>query len=99
MSWCFAIVNNKFAEIYFDRKKNDQIEIKGHCYPKRDEFKTKTEQKWIAQDTKKFSLSIGTKSITKRQIRAWNRFLLTTKFGNPETRLDKNPFFVIPCPT
>ena len=54
MSWCFAIVNNKFAEIYFDRKKNGQIEIKGHCYPKRDEFKTKTEQKQIAQDTKKF---------------------------------------------
>ena len=84
MSWCFAIINNKFAEIYFNRKKNDQIEIKGHCYPKRDEFKTKTEQKWIAQDTKKFRFVYrNNESITKRQVRAWNRFLLTTKSGSP----------------
>jgi len=51
--WCFAIVNNKLAEIYFDEKKNSKNEIWGHCYVKKEDFKTKQEQKWITVDTKK----------------------------------------------
>ena len=53
MGWCFAIVNNRLAEIYFDKKKNGQIKICGHCYVKKEDYKTKQEQRWIARDTKK----------------------------------------------
>lgn len=52
MPWCFAIVNNKLAEIYFD-KKDGQMRIRGHCYVKKKEYKTKQGQRWIIQDTKK----------------------------------------------
>jgi len=51
--WCFAIVNNRLAEIYFNKKKNGQINIWGHCFVNRKDYKTKQEQKWIDLDTKK----------------------------------------------
>ena len=53
MSWCFAIVNNKLAEIYFDKTKKEP-KIWNRCYVKRSEYKTKKEQKWIDSDIKKF---------------------------------------------
>lgn len=40
MPWCFAIINNKLAEIYFEKKKG-KIKIEGHCYVKKEEFKTR----------------------------------------------------------
>lgn len=46
--WCFAIVNGRLAEIYFDRKYG----IYGHCYVKRKEY-NKREQKMIDSDIKK----------------------------------------------
>jgi len=55
MFWCFAIVNNKLAEIYFN-KKNNRINICGHCYVKKEEYKTKKEQLWIKEDTEKIKL-------------------------------------------
>lgn len=56
MSWCFAIVNNKLAEIYFkDWKKRSQIYA--HCYVQKEEYKTKAEQKWILVDTKQCRFS------------------------------------------
>ena len=51
--WCFAIVNGKLAEIYFEIKKEKPV-INSHCYVKREEFKTKHEQKMIDDDTKKY---------------------------------------------
>lgn len=51
MSWCFAIVNNRLAEIYFNDDKTRSIF--GHCYVKKSEYKSKQEQKWIKQDTAK----------------------------------------------
>lgn len=53
MVWCFAIINNRLGEIYFDKKKNSRIKILGHCYVKREDFKTKQEQKCITADIKK----------------------------------------------
>jgi len=53
MSWCFAIVNNKLAEIYFEKKKG-KPKIIGHCYIKKEDYKTKQEQKWIREDTAKY---------------------------------------------
>ena len=50
MSWCFAIINSKLAEIYFERTKGNP-NILGHCYVQKEEFITKKEQKMIKQDT------------------------------------------------
>ncbi|MCG2691926.1 hypothetical protein L6272_03800 [Microgenomates group bacterium] len=55
MSWCFAKVNHKLAEIYFEGKPG-KPKILGHCFVKKSEYKTKKELKWIDEDTKKFQL-------------------------------------------
>lgn len=49
MNWSFAIINNKLAEIYFERTKGES-KILGHCYVKKEEFRTKKEQKIIEED-------------------------------------------------
>jgi hypothetical protein len=67
MGWCFAIVNNRLAEIYFDKKKNGQIKIWGHCYVKREDYKTKREQGWIAQDIKKVRVAYRNKKYRLKQ--------------------------------
>ena len=56
MTWCFAIINNRLGEIYFDKKKNGQIKFLGHCYVKKEEFKTKEEQCAIEEDIKKVKI-------------------------------------------
>lgn len=53
MNWCFAIVNGKLAEIFFDRKGGRRV-ITAHCYVKKSEYKTAREKKWILSNTKKF---------------------------------------------
>ncbi len=53
MSWTFAIVNNRLAEVFFDKEK-DKIVFRGHCYVERREYKTKQEQKMIKDDTDKY---------------------------------------------
>lgn len=59
MGWCFAKINNKLAEIYFDEDKNgkDKNKIKGHCYVDARTFKSKQEKRWIELDTKKYKLT------------------------------------------
>lgn len=56
MNWCFAIINNKLAEVFFEKKKNGKPEFQNHCYVKKEDYKTKQEQKWIEKDTKKVKL-------------------------------------------
>jgi hypothetical protein len=53
MSWSFAIVNNKLAEIYFEKRDSNPILI-GHCYVKESEYTTKKEKAWIKRDTSKY---------------------------------------------
>lgn len=53
MHWCFAKVNKRLAEIYFDKEKR-KPKIFGHCYVKKEGYKTRKEQKWIEGDAKKF---------------------------------------------
>ncbi len=53
MYWCFAKVNNRLAEIYFDQKRGEP-KILSHCYVGLEEFKTKKEQIWIKAETTKF---------------------------------------------
>lgn len=54
--WSFAIVNGKLAEIYFEKVKGKLV-FNGHCYVKKSEYKTKKEQKYIDEDTKKYVFS------------------------------------------
>ncbi len=56
MYWSFAIINNRLAEIYFERK-GRRVKFLGHGYVNASEFKTKTEKQAIAEDTKKVNLS------------------------------------------
>lgn len=66
MGWCFATVNNRLAEIYFDRKKSGRVKIRGHCYVKKAEYKTKQEQKWIKEDTAHVKVAYKNKRYTLR---------------------------------
>jgi len=66
MGWCFAIVNNRLAEIYFERVRNHEPEIWAHCYVKRADFKTKTEQKEIAKDTEHLKIVYRNKRYYRR---------------------------------
>jgi len=54
MYWSFAIINNKLAEIYFDKNKKGQPKFSGHCYVKKEDFKIKAELKAIDEDTAKY---------------------------------------------
>lgn len=50
--WCFAIVNNRLAEIFFSSKEG----IWAHAYVQKNEF-SKKEQKMIDTDVKKYVFS------------------------------------------
>lgn len=57
-------VNNKLAEIYFDKKKGGQAKIWAHCFVKKSEYRTKKEQKWIQEDTKRCRVEYRNKKHT-----------------------------------
>ena len=61
MGWCFAIINSRLAEIYFE-KNSEEIKFFGHCYVDENEYKSVEEKKWIKKDTSKtkFSYRNGT---------------------------------------
>lgn len=40
MSWCFAIINGRLAEIYFNETKKGP-KFLGHCYVEKSEYTTK----------------------------------------------------------
>lgn len=63
MGWSFALVNGKLAEIFFDKKAGTPV-IFAHCYVKKEEYRTKKEQKWIEEDTKKFNVAYRKKKYT-----------------------------------
>lgn len=52
--WAFAIINGRLAEFFFDIKKGKLHITYGHCYVKREEYKTKKEQRWIDKDIKHY---------------------------------------------
>jgi len=55
MNWCFALINNRLAEVHFEKKKG-KIKFLGHCYVKESEYKSKKEKEWIKKDTAKVQL-------------------------------------------
>ena len=58
MHWCFAKINGRLAEVYFEEEKGETF-FYGHAYVKEEEFKTKKEKKWIKEGTTKYQLSYG----------------------------------------
>lgn len=70
MSWCFAKINNRLGEIYFDKDKNGKNKIKAHCYVDIRTFKTKQEKKWIKIDTKKYRLTYRNKKYINQNEKA-----------------------------
>ena len=56
MGWSFAIINNKLAEVFFEKKRG-KIKFQGHVFVKKSEYSTREEQKWIEKDTKKVNLT------------------------------------------
>ena len=59
--WCWALINNRLAEVHFDKTKSGRPKIFGHCYVKRNEYKTKREQRQIDIDIKKVKLTYRNK--------------------------------------
>ena len=57
MGWRFALINNRLAEIYFEKNSKGKLKFRGHCYVKRSEYGTKKEQKWIDADTAEMKFS------------------------------------------
>jgi hypothetical protein len=51
MTWSFAIVNGRLAEVFWDIKGSEGKLPQAHCYVERSEYKTKKEQQWIREDT------------------------------------------------
>jgi hypothetical protein len=62
MNWCFATVNGRLAEIFFERKENEkEPKIIGHSYVSASEYKTKKDQKLVEKDTKRYQFSYRNK--------------------------------------
>lgn len=55
MGWSFALVNNRLAEIFFEKSDNG-MELWGHAYVEPKDFKSLEEQRWIEKDTKRLRL-------------------------------------------
>ncbi|OGH16936.1 MAG: hypothetical protein A3C22_02135 [Candidatus Levybacteria bacterium RIFCSPHIGHO2_02_FULL_37_10] len=53
--WSFALVNNKLAEVFFERKRGENIFF-GHAYVKESEYATRREKRWIKEDATKVRL-------------------------------------------
>lgn len=56
MFWSFGIVNNRLAEVFFERDKG-KVRFLGHAYVEESEYKTKSEKRWMQEDTEKVRLT------------------------------------------
>ena len=65
MGWCFATINGRLAEIFFEEKR-DKPFINAHCYGKESEYPTKKEQQWIKRDTTRFQFKYRNKIYTNK---------------------------------
>lgn len=59
--WSFAIVNGKLAEIFYDKMRNGDRKIQGHCYVKASAYKIKQEKRWIEKETRRMRFSFRNK--------------------------------------
>ncbi len=63
--WAFALINGRLTEFNFEINKGKFYMTYGHCYVKRNEYKTKYEQRWIDKDTKKYQFTFRNKQYRK----------------------------------
>ncbi len=56
MSWSFAVVNHRLAEIFFERRKGVFVP-RGHCYVDKKDYTTQKEIRWIREDTARLQFS------------------------------------------
>lgn len=63
MDWCFGLVNNRLAEIYFEKKKGT-VKYMGHAFVKKSEYTTKREKEWITKDTSRIRLTYKNRKYT-----------------------------------
>ena len=61
MNWCFAIINGRLAEIFFEKKKG-RPRLIAHAYVKASEYKTAKERRYIKEDTKRFRFTYRNKN-------------------------------------
>ncbi len=52
--WDFSLINGRLAEFHYEISKGKFYMTYGHCYVKREEYKTKKEHQWIDKDTEKY---------------------------------------------
>ena len=57
MAWCFTLLNNRLAELYFEYDKAGRPLISGHGYVDNIRDWSKHEQRLITQDLKKYRFS------------------------------------------
>lgn len=68
MNWCFALVNGRLVELFFE-KKHGKPYMLGHAYVKENEYKTAHEKKQIRTETEKFRFTYRNKSYTDQTTR------------------------------
>ena len=56
MSWCFGLVNNRLAEIFYKRNKS-VVTYMGHAFVKKTDYTSKREKEWIVKDTARIRLT------------------------------------------
>lgn len=56
MSWCFAIINGRLAEVFLI-KGHKKTHIVGHAYIKESEYTSRKEKLMIKMDTAKYQFS------------------------------------------
>ncbi|MEK9159323.1 MAG: hypothetical protein AAB383_01195 [Patescibacteria group bacterium] len=56
MGWCFALINGRLAEIFFEDDNGEKTFL-GHAYVGKEEYTTKKERRWIEKDTVKNQFS------------------------------------------
>ena len=59
--WAFSLMNGRLAEFHYEISKGRFYMTYGHCYVKRSEYKTKKEQKWIENGTKRYRFTYRNK--------------------------------------
>ena len=70
MYWVFAMVNNRLAELFFDKIKGKPV-LFAHAYVKKSEYKTRHEQRMIMEDTKRHHFTYRNKKYFDQTKRVW----------------------------
>ncbi len=70
MYWVFVMINNRLAELHFDKKRGKLL-LFAHGYVKKNSFKTRREQRMIEKDTKRYRFTYRNKKYFDQTKRVW----------------------------